>query len=230
MSSTDCDRVRNDISPAETVEGGTADSHSPLSRPAGLVVAAAAAVCVTTAIVHMCLVFLYVAPPNVVSQRYERQVDAWIYPYFEQNWQLFAPNPESDPEHVWARTRTTSPNGARRTGSWVDLTAFDDASVRHSVFPSHTAQNMLRRAWAAYAGTQGADTSGSERAGMLQRYLLDIATQRLAAHGHRGFDAVQLRVVTTPVGPERRASGGAPARTSSSTRYLPWWQVTSHDH
>ncbi len=235
MSTTDRAHVGNTVPPMKATgpaDSGVTEPNPTLSRPAGLVVAVATAVCVITAVVHMCLVFLYVAPPNTVSQRYERQVDAWIYPYFEQNWQLFAPNPESAPQRVSARPATTSADGVRHAGDWVDLTAADDAAVRHNPFPSHTAQNMLRRAWIAYSETQGgSDRSESERGRMLQRYLLDIATQRLAAHGRRGFDAVQLRVVTRPVPPEPQGAGsGVPRRMSSSTRYLPWWQVTSHDH
>ncbi|MDI5962069.1 DUF5819 family protein [Streptantibioticus silvisoli] len=181
--------------------------------------------CVTTALVHLCLVFLYNAPPNVVSQRYQRQINAWIYPYFEQNWQMFAPNPESAPQEVWARAATTSAGGTRRAGRWLDLTAQDTAAVRHDPFPSHTAQNMLRRAWSLYSTAQGTgDEPGPERARMLRRYLAGIAAQRLAAHGSGAFDAVQLRVDTTPIG----LPGSPGPRTPSSTQILPWWQVTSH--
>jgi Family of unknown function (DUF5819) len=228
MSSTDCDHATKDIAAMEEA-GGEPGGKSSLSRPAGLVVAAAAAACIATAIVHMCLVFLYVAPSNVVSQRYQRQINSWVYPYFEQNWQLFAPNPESAPQHIWARAATRS-HGVLQAGDWLDLTAADIASVRHDPFPSHTAQNMLRRAWNAYATQGSGGQPDSERAQMLQQYLLNIATQRLAAHSHRAFDAVQLRVVTTPIAPQARAAGVQPPRAVSSTRYLPWWQVTSHGH
>lgn len=217
---------------AEESGGGGGTGGSPgLSRPAGLFVALVAAVCVTTALAHMCMVFLFVAPPNTVSQRYQRQIDSWIYPYFEQNWQLFAPDPQSVNQWISARAETTSPDGSRHAGGWIDLTAADVTAVRHSLFPSHTAQNMLRRAWAAYTDAQGnADESDSQRGRMLRDYLRNIAAQRLAAHGNRAFDAVQLRVVTTPIPPEQRAAGSPASGASSSTRYLPWWQVTSHEH
>jgi Family of unknown function (DUF5819) len=196
-----------------------------------LVVALGAAVCVATAVAHLCMVFLFVAPSNTVSQRYQRQIDAWIYPYFEQNWQLFAPDPQSVRQRIWARGETRSRDGSRHAGEWVDLTAADVAAVRHDPFPSHTAQNMLRRAWAAYAELPGnAGQLDPERARMFQKYLTGIATRRLAAHGRRGLDAVQLRVVTTPIAPPRQGGGSLPPRTPSSTRFLPWWQVTSHDH
>ncbi|WP_344440614.1 DUF5819 family protein [Kitasatospora nipponensis] len=188
--------------------------------------------CVMAALAHVCLVFLHVAPSNAVSQQYEPQINAWIYPYFEQNWQLFAPNPESVSRQIWARSATSAPDGSRQIGEWQDLTAIDDAAVQHTPFPSHTAQNMLRRAWAAYAQTHAAsDQPATERAQMLQQYLANVAARRLAGGARPTFDAVQLRVADTPIAPpgsttpHAEVSGGTP----SNARYLPWWQVESHD-
>ena len=210
---------------------GNRTPEKPLSPVAALVVAVGTALCVATALIHLGMVFLHVAPSNAVSQRYQQRLNAWIYPYFEQNWQLFAPNPQSNLEDVQARPATRAPGGPLRAGAWLDLTAQDVAAVRHDPFPSHTAQNMLRRAWDLYSSVQGSgDQPGSERARMYQRYLTGIAARRLAAHGAHRIDAVQLRVVTTPIAPpDARAARGTPLRMPSSTRYLPWWQVTPHD-
>ena len=67
------------------------------------------ALSLTTAVVHMAMVFLYVAPSNTVSQTYRGHIDAWIYPYFEQDWRLFAPNPQSVREQISVRTSTIAP-------------------------------------------------------------------------------------------------------------------------
>jgi len=204
-----------------------------LSRPAELIVAGAVALCLTATIVHVASVFLYVAPSNTVSRLYQRQINTWVYPYFEQDWKLFAPNPQSARQQISARASTTAPDGTARPGDWVDLTAVDDAAVRHNLFPSHTAQNMLRRAWAAYADAQGPDSqTPSPRALMLQEYLRNIAVQRVTAHSHTAsstpFGAIQLRVTSTPIPPP----GGADqaAVPAPSIRLLPWWSVTSHEH
>jgi hypothetical protein len=216
--------------------GAHALESPPPALPGPVRWAVVCAVCVflATALVHVCLVFLVVAPPNTVSQRYESQIDAWIYPYFEQNWQLFAPDPQSDQEQISARAAVTTPGGARRVGAWVDLTGIDAAAVRHDPFPSRTAQNMLRRAWAAYRAAPGSDQddeSGSEQAQLLRQYLVDIAAQRLSRPGQPAFDAVQLRVTTTPVAPPpSRTAGARAAVPASDTAYLPWWQVTPDDH
>ena len=200
-----------------------------LSRPAELVVAGAVALCLAATIVHVAMVFLYVAPSNTVSRLYQRQINVWVYPYFEQDWKLFAPNPQSVRQQIFARTSMTASNGTTGLGDWIDLTAVDDAAVRHDFFPSHTAQNMLRRAWAAYADAQGADGQApSPRALMLQEYLRNIAAQRLTAHSHAAFNAVQLRVTSTPIPPPGMAD--SPGRASSDIRLLPWWSVVSHDH
>ena len=209
--------------------------RTELSRPAQLVVACGVAVCVAAAVVHVLMVFLYVAPANTISTRYSQQIDAWVDPYFDQNWRLFAPDPQSVEQRISARTAKPGPHGGIQTSGWVDLTGIDEAAVRHDAFPSHTAQNMLRRAWDAYADShENTDQSASAQARMFQQYLLNIAAQRVAAHGEGGFELIQLRVVTTPIAPSsaRNAGSGAAATpaTASSVRYLPWWKVQSDDH
>ncbi|GAA1986604.1 hypothetical protein GCM10009838_56460 [Catenulispora subtropica] len=219
-------------------DGGTgpADGQEPgawaqLSRPVQLAVTGAVALCVSAAVVHVALVFLYVAPANTVSRQYQSQIDAWIYPYFEQDWRLFAPDPQSTHQQISARTSTVAANGVTQTSDWIDLTAVDDAAVRHDVFPSHTAQNMLRRAWDAYETALGTDARlTSRRTLMLQEYLRNIAVQRAATRVHEPFDAIQLRVVTTPIEqPSVRPVSNRPAASAPGVRYLPWWQVTTDD-
>jgi hypothetical protein len=217
-------------SPPETV--APLSGHQQLSRPVQLIVAGAVAVCLSATMIHVVLVFLFVTPANTVSRLYQKQINAWVYPYFEQDWRLFAPNPQSVLQNVSARTMTTAAGGTPRPGDWVDLTAVDDAAVRHDFFPSHTAQNMLRRAWNSYDEAQGADGQlTSRRALMLQQYLRNIAVQRVTAHSHAPFSAIQLRVTTTPIPPPALAGAGGPAAEPAPTvRLLPWWQVTSLEH
>ncbi|MFC4495471.1 DUF5819 family protein [Streptomyces ovatisporus] len=171
------------------------------------------------------------APPNSISKRYTEKIDAWVLPLFEQNWQLFAPNPESVNQQISARTARTAKDGTAVLSGWVDLSAMDTAAVRHSVFPSHTAQNMLRRAWISYERHHGGnDRSHTDRARMMKEYLRNIAADRIAAHRHSTFDSIQLRVVTKRI-PPPAPDGGASrptGRESHETRYLPWWKVATH--
>ncbi|WTI12680.1 DUF5819 family protein [Streptomyces sp. NBC_00820] len=184
--------------------------------------------CLVTTVFHVILVFLHVAPANTASKRYTPLINAWVYPFFEQNWRLFAPDPESVNRKILARTAHTGPGGSVQVSSWFDLTAIDSSAVRHQAFPSHTAQNMLRRAWAGYVDSHGGDDKArTERALMMQKYLRNIAADRATAR-HRGtFDFIQLRVVTLPIAAPGPAAGNRPP-TPVENRLLPWWKVTRH--
>ncbi|MEU5100517.1 DUF5819 family protein [Streptomyces sp. NPDC020996] len=185
--------------------------------------------CLAATLTHIVLVFLHVAPSNPVSRRYKPQVDAWVYPLFEQNWRLFAPNPDSVNRQILARTAHTGPHDSMQVSPWFDLTAVDDAAVEHQVFPSHTAQNLLRRAWTSYVETHGEDdTARSERAVMMQEYLSNIAADRVVGHHNgRKIDFIQLRVVTLPVTAPGADAGDRPP-TPVENRLLPWWKVSRH--
>lgn len=189
---------------------------------------AAVVLCLAASVVHVILVFLHVAPPNTVSKRYSSLINSWVYPFFEQNWRLFAPDPESVNRKILARTAHTGSDGSVQVGPWFDLTALDSSAVEHQPFPSHTAQNMLRRAWTGYVDTHGGDDRArTARALMMQKYLTNIAADRVAAHVSGTFDFVQLRVVTLPIDTPGPAAGKRPP-TPIENRLLPWWKVTRH--
>jgi Family of unknown function (DUF5819) len=197
------------------------------------VTGSAVVLCLAASLLHVLLVFLHVAPPNVVSERYSTQINGWIYPLFEQSWRLFAPDPESVTRQISARTMHTSPDGTQQVSDWFDLTAVDESAVEHNFFPSHTVQNMLRRAWTSYLELHGSDDrSNSERALMVQKYLRNIAADRVAGHRGGAFEAIQLQVITRPIaapGAGSSADGAAPV-PPVETRYLPWWKTGSDEN
>ncbi|MFG2309246.1 DUF5819 family protein [Streptomyces sp. NPDC048566] len=167
------------------------------------------------------------APSNTLSKRYSPLINSWVFPFFEQNWRLFAPDPDSANRQILVRTAHTGSGGSSQVSGWFDLTAVDDASVGHDPFPSHTAQNLLRRAWTSYVDTHGGDDKAhTERALMMQKYLRNIAAQRVADHRGGSFDFLQLRVVTRPIAASGTTAGNPPA--PAETRLLPWWKVASH--
>lgn len=220
-------------SPAQNPEGETKRlrEDSPLSRLLRKVIGFAVALCIATCLTHLLFIFLHVAPSNTISQRYQDRVNAWVYPLFEQNWKLFAPNPESFNQKISVRTMHTAEDGAPKVSDWFDLSAVDESSVRHSVFPSRTAQNMLRRAWASYYETHGGDDQHrSDRARMMQEYLRNIAADRVGAHRKGPFESVQLRVSTLPVAAPAKAGSTQPTSPPrGETRILPWWEVTPRE-
>ncbi|MFJ4800281.1 MULTISPECIES: DUF5819 family protein [Streptomyces] len=219
---------------AQNEGGGTPAAEAPSGPPFAVKagVQAAVVLCLATALVHVLLVFLQVAPPNPISQQYSRQINAWVFPLFEQNWRLFAPDPESVNRQISARTMHTAPDGTVQVSDWFDLTALDTAAVKHDPFPSHTAQNMLRRAWTSYLETHGGDDRPhSQRALMIQQYLGNIAADRVTAHRRGTFESIQLRVITVSIAAPPTAGGpdpGAAVPKPADTRYLPWWKVASH--
>jgi hypothetical protein len=234
-STSSKDPQRAGAEPAGEDDGGGPEGTRDISGPPRLLSAGtgvAVALCLAVTLVHVLLVFLYVAPPNAISKAYSRQVNAWVRPMFEQNWRLFAPNPQSVNRQISARIKQTAPDGTTKVSGWIDLTAADDSAVKHNVFPSHTAQNMLRQAWNSYLKTHGgSNRTRSERALMMEKYLRNIAADRVAAQRGDTFDSIQLRVISRPIAAPGAVVGSRPAAaapTRAETRYLPWWKVASH--
>jgi len=109
--------------------------------------ALAVAVVAVAALVHLGMVFLHVAPSNTLTKQHGKAIDEWIYPEFEQNWKLFAPNPLQQNIAVQVRADVRTADGTTRTTGWYDLSAEDGAAIDGNPLPSHTQQNEVRRAW-----------------------------------------------------------------------------------
>ncbi|MDH6119621.1 DUF5819 family protein [Kitasatospora sp. GAS204B] len=206
-------------------EPGEPAAERAWSRPALAVLVGGGAALVLGTAVFLGLVFLSVAPPNSLSQRYQSQVDGLVYPEFEQNWKLFAPDPLQQNISVEARLRSAAGDGA-----WVDLTAQDIAAIRGNPIPSHVDQNLLRRAWDFYDGSHTSDENPvGQRGGLAQEYLKRIALQRLG----RSLDGapvtgIELRSATTAVAPPPWST--QQWSTAPQYRQLPWWPVSTADY
>ncbi|MGW0389295.1 DUF5819 family protein [Streptomyces sp. NPDC003042] len=196
-----------------------------LSAPYRVVAALALAAVAVGACVHLGLVFLHVAPSNTLSKRHAELVDSWVYPEFEQNWKLFAPNPLQQNIAVEVRTQVRTAGGGLVTSDWRDLSAEDGAAIRHSLLPSHTDQNELRRAWDFFTGSHDEDDNpNGDRGALSQEYLRRIVIHRLppAREGDE-IVRIQLRSATTAV----PAPSWSTETTDTRTYYreLPWWTV-----
>ncbi|MEU4730270.1 DUF5819 family protein [Streptomyces sp. NPDC023588] len=196
-----------------------------LSTPYRVVAALALGAVAVAACTHLALVFLHVAPSNTVSKQHARTVDGWIYPEFEQNWKLFAPNPLQQNIAVEARAQLRTDDGALVTTDWRDLSAEDAAAIRHSLLPSHTEQNELRRAWDFFTGSHDEDNKpNGERGELSEEYLRRIAVARLSPEQRAGrVLRIQLRSATTALA----APEWSTETTDTETYYreLPWWTV-----
>ncbi|WKV72985.1 DUF5819 family protein [Streptomyces sp. PCS3-D2] len=196
-----------------------------LSTPYRVVTALALGAAGLAACTHLALVFLHVAPSNTLSKQHARTVDGWIYPEFEQNWKLFAPNPLQQNIAVEARAEVRTAGDELITTGWRDLSAEDAAAIRHSLLPSHTAQNELRRAWDFYTGSHDENEQPvGERGELSEEYLRRITVNRIAPHHEGGrILRIQLRSATTAV----PAPKWSTETTDTQTYYreLPWWKV-----
>lgn len=200
-----------------------------LSLPARLVVATAVALVAVAVAVHLAMVFLHVAPDNTVTKQHGEAVDDYIYPEFEQNWKLFAPNPLQQNIAVHARALVARPDGSTATTGWTNLSAIDGAAIRHSLAPSHTEQNELRRGWEFYSNSH--DSKGKPvgvRGELSEKFVKRIALWRIGSETDGGtVERIQLRSAVTPVAPPRWSD----EKTDMKTEYRvqPWWQVSSAD-
>ncbi|MFG2990805.1 DUF5819 family protein [Streptomyces sp. NPDC048257] len=196
-----------------------------LSTPYRVVTALALGAIAVAACTHLALVFLHVAPANTLSKQHAETVDGWIYPEFEQNWKLFAPNPLQQNIAVEARAEVRTARGDVVTTPWRDLSAEDGAAIRHSLLPSHTRQNELRRAWDFFTGSHDEDNKpNGERGQLSEQYLQRIAVNRFSSQaGDGSILRIQLRSATTAV----PAPKWSTETTDTQTYYreLPWWTV-----
>ncbi|MCX4549679.1 DUF5819 family protein [Streptomyces sp. NBC_01387] len=219
------------VSSREPVQRPEARGIVALSFPYQVAAAIALGMIGVLTAVHLAMVFLHVAPSNTVSKQYGKAVDDWIYPEFEQNWKLFAPNPLQQNIAVQARAEIRTKDGGVSTTGWTDLSAEDGAALHGNILPSHVDQNELRRAWDFYTNAHPNDNqAGGLRADLSERYIRRIVVMRLGDGPKKAgstVERIQVRSAT--------ASLKAPPwshekiDTGTSYRVLPWWTVVPAD-
>ncbi|MFH8608629.1 DUF5819 family protein [Streptomyces sp. NPDC018029] len=226
--------------PAGAVESAGAGAAPETAEPGiaglrlGYQIAAACALVIVAvaACVHIGMLFLHVAPSNTLTKQHGDVIDEWIYPEFEQNWKLFAPNPLQQNVAVQARAELRTAEGGVRTTDWYGLSAEDGAGIDGSLLPSHTQQNELRRAWDFYVGSHDSQNRPVGLRGQLsERYIRRIAYMRLDREepGGKGDEIarVQLRSKTTNVRPPKWSDEKVSLKPAY--RVLPWWSVKPDD-
>ncbi|WP_335934049.1 DUF5819 family protein [Streptomyces sp. PTD5-9] len=210
--------------PERGVRGGMA----ALSLPYQIAAAVALSVIGLLACGHLAMVFLHVAPSNTLTKQHGEAVDEWIYPEFEQNWKLFAPNPLQQNVAVHVRAEVAGPDG-RRTTPWMSLSGEDAKAIRGSLAPSHVHQNALRRGWDFYVNSHDNENRPNGLRGNLsESYIRRLAMQRLGEHDYGGtVERIQLRSETRSVAAP--AWSNEKINTKPFYRELPWWTVTPAD-
>lgn len=187
-------------------------------------VALALAVVAIAVCVHIGMVFLHVAPSNTVTKQHGGAVDDWIYPEFEQNWKLFAPNPLQQDIAVQVRARVRSTDGGSRTTGWYDLSAQDGRAIDGNLLPSHTQQNELRRSWDFFVATHDSGNRPIGLRGTLsETYLRRIVVLRLEREDTtaRGGVVTSVQVRSRTANVPRRSGARRRCRCSRSTVSCP---------
>ncbi|MFD5110886.1 DUF5819 family protein [Streptomyces sp. NPDC058391] len=202
---------------------------SGLSLPYQVVAAVALAVIGLLACGHVAMVFLHVAPSNTLTKLHGDAVDDWIYPEFEQNWKLFAPNPLQQNAAVQVRAQVETSDGVRKTTGWIDLSAADGEAIRGNPLPSHVDQNELRRGWDFYLGSHDSENRPNGLRGQLSEgYVRRIVMLRLERHDLGGpVERVQIRSATSAVAPPVWSK--EKINTRPAYRLFPWWTVNAGD-
>jgi hypothetical protein len=217
---------------AAALHPGTAPARqgtAGLSRTGRTIVALSAMAVVLAVAVHLSMVFLHVAPANTLSKKHGQGIDDYVYPEFEQNWKLFAPNPLQQNIAVHARARVAKDDGSTETTGWVNLSKMDGEDIDHNLAPSHIQQNELRRGWEFYRGSH--DDKGKPlglRGELSETYVKRIVMLRFGRELNGGtVERIQVRSATTPVGPPSWSDEKSDAKTEYQVQ--PWWQIGSAD-
>jgi hypothetical protein len=201
------------------------------SLPSRLLLRTAAVALASAIAWHLGMIFLSNAPANTISQKYQGVINAYVNPEFEQNWQLFAPNPINVNNTVEVRVRTLTTDGSRPQSAWINLSAQDIAHIRGNPLPSHADQDLLYAAWDYFTSWHNWPTGRSTGRGgpLSQEYVKRIALQRLGRDWKgRPIAAIQVRDASTSIaGPKWT---GAPQRPRTSYWTLKWWPVDGADY
>ncbi|MEU0200389.1 MULTISPECIES: DUF5819 family protein [unclassified Streptomyces] len=217
------------------VPGGTpvtevADSAPRWSRTSLAALAGTAVLLAGAVLTHSVMLFLTLAPPNVLTVRHRGTVDAYVQPEFGQDWKLFAPNPKQRNDSIGVRLRTAGSDGSRGVSPWINLTARDVAVIQGHPAPSHVHQNMLRIAWDNSESWHGPnDRPKGVRGAVAAAYLKRVVLQRI---GRRWKDeritGIQIAGRYEMVPPPSWSS--EEASDTTTYRVLPWWPVTDQDY
>jgi hypothetical protein len=218
-----------DVAPTGPAPSGPDRGIAALSLPYQVAAAVSLTLVAAVACVHLTMVFLHVAPSNTVTKRHGETVQGWVYPEFEQNWKLFAPNPLQQNIAVEVRAEYTAEDGSRRTSEWLDLSAQDGEAIRGNLLPSHIHQNQLRRGWDFFLGSHDNEARPNGLRGRLsERYMRRIVMLRLDGMDLGGpVQRVQLRSSTRAI--EAPVWSGEKTDTRPVHRLMPWWTITPAD-
>lgn len=73
-------------------------------------------------IAHFSIIILHAGPVNPISVKLQKYINAYVSPFFYQNWHLFAPNPVTTNFHLFMQVRYKEPGVSESVESpWLDV-------------------------------------------------------------------------------------------------------------
>lgn len=157
-------------------------AETDVPRPPGLPLAAriGAAVVLAAVAVHLFFTAVYDTPfENVRNEILPGEAATrYIEPYFQQDYQIFAPNPSNANRGFWVRARVETPDGETVTTRWVDAAAVELVEPHRRVLRKQlslqAAQNLMTenfRLSDAQRDRAGDDFSDADDLGALREAL-----------------------------------------------------------
>lgn len=96
---------------------------------------------------HFLMTLAVTLPPTPLTVQYSKKIDAWIYPYFNQNWSFFAPDPPTEDEFLIVQYRFKSADGMVSESPWINLSrTFNEAVQRNRLSPLEIVQLTILNA------------------------------------------------------------------------------------
>lgn len=97
------------------------------AKPIPTAAKVASAMALLLAATHIALTAVYNVPSSDVKYGAlpGHTADAYIRPYFVQDYRIFAPDPASSDRNLWVRAWVQTPEGDRVETKWVDVTAIE---------------------------------------------------------------------------------------------------------
>ena len=103
---------------------------------------------------HFAATFLWNAPTNPIKESVATDVNAYMRPFFEQNWSLFAPNPINSEDELYVRAQVADiQTGNIEITEWRNATQLEWTLVRGNPAPSRASRvssNLNRRVSSAW--------------------------------------------------------------------------------
>jgi hypothetical protein len=87
-------------------------------------------------IIHFTVILLGVIPPNPITVKHNRLINAYTNPMFTQNWHLFAPDPISNNTTTYLQVKYIDKTDDIITSEWIDVsTGLVDANKQKYLSP-----------------------------------------------------------------------------------------------